>query len=56
MNNSQYVDLYKLLHHALDTHCPDTMAQRLSDIMLGVSALHLANTGERIGETLGWNQ
>ena len=56
MNNSQYADLYKLLHHALDTHCPDTMAQRVSDIMTGVSALHLANTGERIGETLGWNK
>jgi len=56
MNNSQYADLYELLHHALDTHCPDTMAHRVSVIMTGVSAMHLANTGESIGESLGWNQ
>jgi hypothetical protein len=47
-------EIYQLVHHALDTDCLDTMAQRLSDILIGLAVLHHANTGERIGVTLGW--
>jgi predicted lipoprotein len=49
-------EIYQLVHHALDTHCPDTMAQRLSDIYTALAVLHHNNTGERIGVTLGWSK
>jgi hypothetical protein len=49
------IEIYRLVHHALDTHCPDTMAQRLSYMHDTIAILHHANTGERIGVTLGWS-
>jgi predicted lipoprotein len=49
------IEIYQLVHHALDTDCPDTMAQRLSDIYTALAVLHHNNTGERIGVTLGWS-
>jgi hypothetical protein len=48
------IEIYQLVHHALDTHCPDIMAQRLSSMHDAIAMLHHANTGERIGVTLGW--
>ena len=48
-------EIYQLVHHALDTDCLDTMAQRLSDIYTAIAVLHHNNTGERIGVTLGWS-
>ena len=49
------VEIYELLHHALDSGSYDIMAQRLSDIYTDIAVLHHANTGERIGVTLGWS-
>lgn len=53
-SESQTLSVYRAVHEALDTQCEDTSAKILSTLLGELAETYKAETGQTIGEGLGW--
>ena len=53
-SESQTLSVYRAVHEALDTQCENTSAKILSQLLDKLAENYKAETGQTIGEGLGW--